>query len=374
MRSMFRSLLILIVPLFTAIAQHINLPLVEGCTQSPPNCLTRRAIFDIGSGSTKLLYALVNHCEKKIENVIHQNFIPVPYQESLDASDNGTLDEKVTETGLQAIRTLLADCHKKQGPVDEAYGVATAAFRQAKNGHSVLKKFEEKTGVKVAIIDQEGEALLGHISVEREQADPLTPPVVWDIGGGSQQIIAKDATGRFISLSGAVATETFKKMLIEELHNHDSTLISTANPIGKENISDAFEIAHNILAFPARHTTTLYRYMEQAKHQVVGIGAVHDAIVKVIRNDSTTYTKVELMEAVQKYADYTDEQLMGVAHDTHRKFAGNLLSNIILVYAMMEAFHIDQVTVKSINASDALLLDGLESDYLKPRTIQPKAN
>jgi exopolyphosphatase/guanosine-5'-triphosphate,3'-diphosphate pyrophosphatase len=312
----------------------------------------------------------VNVCEKKIEKVIHQDGIPVPYQESLDASSNNHIDEQTAEKGKQAIKTLLERC-KAKAPIDEAYGIATAAFRQAKNGHALLKRIKDELNVSVAIINQEGEALLGLLSVERSQTpNTKKPPVVWDIGGGSQQIITRDANTSLVMLTGSVATETFKKMLIEELHKKDSSQVTTANPIGNAiNVQLAFEIAHDILAFPARHATTLFSHLDKKPHVVVGIGAVHDTVIKTIRNGTNSYTKKELMSAIEKYAPLNDGQLMEIAHDTHPKFAGNILSNLILVHAMMDAFNINKVDVQPINASDVLLVDGLGEKYLMERII-----
>ena len=328
-------------------------------------CHVNRAVFDIGSGSTKLFFATVNTCDKTIAQVHLQTFIPVPYQAALDASEKNGFNANVIGQGQRAIEDLLKKCREK-APVHEAYGVATAAFRQGKNAHAVLKQFKKELGVDIAIINQNAEAILGLVAVEHDSAhkNQNLPVIVWDIGGGSQQIITRGPQGELITLGGAVATETFKKMLIEELHEKDSTQVTTANPIGIAKINDAFEIAHNMLAFPARHATRLFNHVDKTNHQVIGIGAVHDSAIKVIRNNTNTYTKDELMDAIKKYAGHNDEQMMEVAHDTHAKFAGNLVSNLILLHAMMDAFQIEKVTVAPINASDALLIDGLNSQYI----------
>ena len=349
--------------------------------ETPPQptgqkCLVNRAVLDVGSGSTKLLFATVNICQKKIEKILLQDSIPVPYQESLDGSDTNLIDEATAKKGIQALKDLLDRCRAK-GPLDEAFGMATAAFRQAKNAHALLKRFQEDTGVKIFIINQEGEALLGLLSVERARGpdhEKGKPPVVWDIGGGSQQIITRNADTSLIILTGSVATETFKKTLIEELHQKDSSLVTSANPIGKQNLPGAFEIAHNAIAFPARHATKLFHHIDKKPHVVIGIGAVHDTVIKTIRNGTQTYTKRELRETIEKCADHDDAAAMKVAYDTHPKFAGNLVSNMILIHAMMEAFNIQKVEVQPINASDVLLIGGTGEKYLMERTVPPPAS
>lgn len=73
--------------------------------------------------------------------------------------------------------------------VEEVFCVGTSALRDAKNSQLVIRQIEEETGLKVKVIDGQFEAFLSFIgTVEGEGYS-----VVFDIGGGSTEIIAGEA-------------------------------------------------------------------------------------------------------------------------------------------------------------------------------------
>lgn len=75
----------------------------------------------------------------------------------------------------------------------EAIGVATAAFRKAKNAKKVIEKIKSETDVTFRIIDGETEALLTTMAISEKLPDIEKKECLMmvDIGGGSTEIVFK---------------------------------------------------------------------------------------------------------------------------------------------------------------------------------------
>jgi len=108
--------------------------------------------------------------------------------------------DKTHETKIvseDAIKRVVSAVNEAKAKLEfdgkDAVGVATAAFRKAKNAKSALEAIKKETGVTFKIIDGETEAFLTALAVSEklphlEQKDCM---MLIDIGGGSTEIIFK---------------------------------------------------------------------------------------------------------------------------------------------------------------------------------------
>jgi exopolyphosphatase / guanosine-5'-triphosphate,3'-diphosphate pyrophosphatase len=96
--------------------------------------------------------------------------------------------------------------------VERARLVATEACRLAENGPAFIAQVEDEIGLKLEIINRETEAMLAAAGAEALIADEATSAIVFDIGGGSTEVmwVGRKADGgdvkAWISLAAGVVT------------------------------------------------------------------------------------------------------------------------------------------------------------------------
>jgi exopolyphosphatase/guanosine-5'-triphosphate,3'-diphosphate pyrophosphatase len=142
----------------------------------------RRACIDIGSNTTRLLVADFDG-ERLVE--VHQERAFTHVRRALTPSEEieaEKIDEVVAVVAgqLQRARDLGAT---------EVLGVATAAVRQAANGHALVSAVREACGLEVAVLSGEQEARLAFTGAARTLGyAPAGPLGVVDVGGGSSEL------------------------------------------------------------------------------------------------------------------------------------------------------------------------------------------
>lgn len=315
------------------------------------DCHEVRAAFDIGSGATKMKVAKVNTCLQKIEEILLEADEPVKYKESLQNSSDNKLDEDIQDRGVKALAKLKSQAEQYR---PESYlAVATSAFRTASNGQAFAEKMSDATGVQVRVIDQEAEARLGFAAATRIASGDMKNLVVWDIGGGSMQIISYTGESKFSIYQGKMASASFKSHIIKKIKNQDTKKTESPNPIGAKDAKAALEEAKEFakLTVPAEIKKRI-----KSGAQIVGIGGVHSQsimgqLARDGRNIGHSYSLKDLDKAIDKSILMGDEQIGGA-------YASTEASNLILVKGFMKELEIDEVRTGRINLADGLLLGG----------------
>jgi hypothetical protein len=179
----------------------------------------RRVAFDIGTGMLKM--AIADETSGAVEQ------IPLRLADAQTAMPLGADLEQITQsedvhrvkfsTAIQERleQTLLRMAeeakilppasaeHTQAGSVDFV-GVATQACRKAANGEAMLSSIGKKLGMSLRIINQEEEANIGFLSAVSAVSDvKIAKAVVWDMGGGSFQLVGANDNGQFSSYSGS---------------------------------------------------------------------------------------------------------------------------------------------------------------------------
>jgi exopolyphosphatase/guanosine-5'-triphosphate,3'-diphosphate pyrophosphatase len=117
-------------------------------------------------------------------------------------SQTGRLSEAAIERSLEALR-ICRDKMVARG-VTRARLIATEACRAAENGAEFLDKVRERLGLRLEIVDRETEASLA-VAGCGELADRDAESIVlFDIGGGSSEIIWLNRGRRDLSTAGRI--------------------------------------------------------------------------------------------------------------------------------------------------------------------------
>jgi exopolyphosphatase / guanosine-5'-triphosphate,3'-diphosphate pyrophosphatase len=311
-------------------------------TPAEPCTITTQAAVDIGSGATKMLIADVSSCGPTIKKVRWQKTEKVDYQESVEKTRKHQIGPQTEAKGLKALKLMTAQ--KAEYNYVKPMGVATAAFRKAGNGKKVLAHLSDATAMPLKIISQKTEALMGFEVARRQIGASPDGLLVWDIGGGSQQMTwmgKKDLN----SVMGQTASVTFKDTILNTIKPNGHELHSP-NPMSKLEVEHAIEAAQR----EARHLPPkLIARLRKGDFRVVGIGGVHaKSILPQITTENGAYTQYDLEIAIEKQRKLEDKDL--------GDYADTQVTNMILVLGFMKELGIKQIDVVDADLTRAILL------------------
>ncbi len=147
--------------------------------------MQRLASIDVGSNTLRLLIAEPPfsavlrpiQVERRITR-LGENFLPT--------KDLQTKAIERTISALNEFRDLM-----DRGGVSAYLAGATAVVREASNGSHFLNMVQEQTGLKIRSLSGAEEARLSLLGVASVNPNPAAPMAVFDIGGGSTELIWK---------------------------------------------------------------------------------------------------------------------------------------------------------------------------------------
>lgn len=301
-------------------------------------CDKRVGALDIGSGSTKLKVALVDTCKKKIIKTMLERQLPVGYKDDLSKSTDQAITSQTIKIGENALLELVSAARKLKA--ETIVGVATSAFRKAKNGNEIIQKYNKKFKIRLKIISQEEEARIGFLAVSSNENMDKNKIIVWDIGGGSMQI--SSLQGNKLSIyQGGMASVSFKNAIIEKISNKKVLETLSPNPIGQVNLAKAIGLSLQY----GKEVDTVF----DLSKTVVGIGGVHyHSVWRQLGQKGEFYDQAMLQSILNKKVTKSDSELGG-------DYAATDVSNIILVLGFMQALGIQKVYPLKINLTDGVL-------------------
>lgn len=322
----------------------ILLCLVVSWTVAQQPEIVRRAVFDIGSGSTKMLVADVNVKTGMIVKTIHEEAEQVSYKLDLDKSKDNRFSQEIRDQGVLMLAKMKWSAIQKNAT--QFSGVATEAFRKAANGEEFATYITRVLGIYVTIIPQEKEAILGFYAATADE-EKKSDCVVWDIGGGSMQITAQ-VNNQFEIYQGKLASQSLATYIIEKIQKKDIKVVSSPNPISQKDYENALNYVKDE-AFTLK--PALVSKLNNPNTQILGIGGVHYYSVRPqINKESKGYTLEELNKTLAKQLGKTDAEIGG-------QYASTEVGNLILVKGFMEALKIGKVKTKKANIAHGMLLD-----------------
>lgn len=220
-------------------------PFQEGVLQSE---YAYQIAVDIGSGAMKAAAALVDNRTKKIFSVLDSSYIPMNLKEKF-AADGGKQFSKQSQEEMCCILNVLIERILRTIPENDfpttLSGIATAVFRTAENGSSVLKGLSDSCyNMPIRILSQEEEGALGFATAEA--LFPQIPKeylVALDSGNGSFQISALDREGQVLMFGSSIGHGNVRMMLADKVR-HSKKLLpeESGNPISKQE-ADALAAA-----------------------------------------------------------------------------------------------------------------------------------
>lgn len=294
----------------------------------------RRAALDIGSAFTKLQVADVDLEENRIVNVLMTKTVNIGFSQDLAEQKNGTFSETVQNQALKVLKELKAEAEQYK---PKSYrGVATAAFRNAKNSDQLVKRLDKELDMQIFVIDQQEEGSLGFLTaIALSGANPETT-VTWDTGGGSFQITGL-CNNQHVSLLGNLGMTSIKNAIIQEIQGKDPKATFSPNPVSGDEAAHAIHyVATKIEEIPS----CLLEKLQDPKTTVI------DLHTPAILPESPTYNYEQILTLVGDRLGLTDtaiQQRTGIdAADT--RTLSESVSYPLLVLGIMKHLNIKEAT------------------------------
>lgn len=310
------------------------------------DCLKKQGALDIGSGSTKSVVAVVDVCKKTIAEVISEENMAVPFAEALEQSADGKISDEFIKKNLPRYSEL-AERMKRQGAVT-IYSFGTAVFRNSRNGQDILERISRMTGGPVQVITQDEEARLGYWSaVAKRPPKKNETVIVWDIGGGSMQMIRKQKE-KFEIYRGDLAAVNFKNRVLSEVQKKDPKKHTSPNPL-----NESWKKAVEISAEHARTEISRDIRSQASELTWLGIGGVLYNSVREQIGTESIYTAEALQKTLERKAKMSDSEIGG-------EYAATDVTNLALVAGYMQALKIKQVEAVRASMPQGWLLYKLD--------------
>ncbi len=308
--------------------------------------ISHRVVFDIGSGTVKMQSAWIDESSSRILEKTGNFSCWLPISDFIAEHP----EKEISKDVLEMIIFALLEGKKKsclQGVFSLYFGVATEAFRLAKNGKEALALIEKKTGISLRCISHEEEALLGRKALCVEgYFHPEEDFIAWENGGGSLQITAQSKVDRevfcFMKKIGKIP---FKNHVIENIQRKKKNLAVSPNPISEEDAHKAIEwLAFELQTIPS----WLSLGLESLEGKVIGFGGMFPCIQNSL--GKSDFTKEDVRLFLNALIAKTDEDLKGNEPTTFQ------VLDPLFLYAVMDILKIKSVSYKSLIGSTSALL------------------
>jgi len=309
------------------------------------DCVSRRAAFDIGSGTTKVKVADVDLCDRTLEHIVFAEDAPVFYGVDVADTRGEGFAEATMTRGLAALADFKARAEQYH---PEAYAaVATAAFRRAGNAPAFIRRIESELGIPVSLIAQTQEARLGFMGAVRAAHVDPERAVVWDVGGSSMQMTTLDDDGRLVIYEGQLSSGQMREHVVHRLQGRDAEETSP-NPVSDEEAAAARAFAE---AYAAQNVDPRLRdKLADPATVVIGIGALKYYGDRPAHQPGAICSPRGLQVRISDLIDKSDEEIGG-------DYAATQVSDRLLLIGFMRALDIDEVRLVDVDLTDGLLFE-----------------
>lgn len=146
----------------------------------------RLAAIDIGSNAARLLISDASTNEQGKSQFQKLNLVRVPLRLGFDVFEGNFISKDREDMIIKTIKSykLLTDVYG----VEHMRACATSAMRDARNGHAIIQKVKEETGIEIEIITGDAEATLIYENHIAENMDKDHSYLYIDVGGGSTEL------------------------------------------------------------------------------------------------------------------------------------------------------------------------------------------
>lgn len=331
----------------------------EAVNSASAKTVTKYAALDLGTNNCRLLIAEPRDQGFRIIDSFSRI---VRLGEGI--SNNNRLGDEASDRAISALRVCWNKL--KYHKVERVRLIATEACRSAENGAEFLQRVSQEIGLDLEIIDRETEARLavtGCSSLVEPRSDGV---VLFDIGGGSSEIVWMDRRGRRKRnrLGGTLrAWDSLPVGVVTLSERHD----------GKHVNWDSFElmvkeVRDMLAAFPKRRE--LQQALSRGRHHLLGtsgtvttLAGVHLGLRRYDRR------RVDGMWMSNDDAASMIRQLLALSYDDRLRHpcigpdrADLVLPGCAIFEAIRREFSCDQLRVADRGLREGMLVELMNKD------------
>jgi len=237
--------------------------------------IERRAAFDLGSGSIKLLVADFDTDTETIEKYIYSRTAQISLSGDLAKKGDGLFSQNIQQEAKRIVHVLKLEADEHGA--EHYAGVATEAYRLAQNGQELLSQISHAEGFTIKLISQKEEAELGFATAVAHSKGNPHNAVVWDIGNGSFQITWMEE-GHLNSYMKHLGKTPVKNLIISEVQGKDTNDENSPNPISQDQFHLARSLLINVLGEVPEN---LLAKIVHPSSDVYGVGAIHNGNITI---------------------------------------------------------------------------------------------
>ncbi len=172
------------------------------------------------------------------------------------------------------------------------------------------------------------------------------------------QLTFKNQNNDFYVMGGELASQTFQDLVLKHLKAQSDS----PHPMSESQVQAVLELAKKHLEFESEAFSIIQEKIQQGA-PIVAVGSVHNHVVQPLCNlatnsQATFYTIDDLKRAITLLTNKTDKQILELMSSPNEQLMKNQLTNLILVYALMDKMHINRVQTVQASNVQGLLLKG----------------
>jgi exopolyphosphatase/guanosine-5'-triphosphate,3'-diphosphate pyrophosphatase len=287
----------------------------------------RVAVIDIGTNSTRLLVADVDaDAVSEVERLTRVTRLG----RGVDIS--GQLSPDAIEEVCETIASYVAN-YEELG-AEAITAIATSAVRDAANGGAFIAELRERFALSAAVLDGEEEARLTYLGATSGDP-PAVPTLVFDIGGGSTELIV-----------GIGAEVSFHTSLQAGVVRHSERHISSDPPsnAGLEGLADEVRglLDDSVSDHPEAHAETGIA-VAGTPTSLAAIELELDPYDPArVHGHRLTLPSVQRMLAGLSTVPLAERKAITGLHADR---APTIVAGVVILIEVMRAFGLDEITV-----------------------------
>ncbi len=260
------------------------------------------------------------------------------------------LSEEAMAKGLQSLKTLKKLATERGVDNHHVIAYATSAIREAKNGERFLDMINREVGIKTKLISGVEEARLIYLGVRDAIDIGDKNALMFDIGGGSLEIIFGDGKTPFLLESKKLGVARMLERFV------------TTDPISTKE-------RHLLQQYYEVNLQSIAEYLkENPPDMFIGSSGTIENIAKMIFNmsgngeygrlNNRVFTKKEFSTLVKKVLEMDSSERLEL-NGLDEKRVDLIVPGLILTCTLFNLFNVDKLMI-----SESALREGMVIDYL----------
>lgn len=324
------------------------------------------AVIDVGSNSTLLLIAKKNTDYLSIKRplvILKEESVTTRLAEGL--KNNNFLLPNAIERTVKVIHSYFKQCIKFKIPPKQIKIIGTYALRQAENSYQVKQLLLQKCDATLEILSPREEAYYSALGAASQFQDFTSPNIIFDIGGGSTEII-----------------ENFIDYNVSDAQNTNMNEINFVSlNIGCISLTEKYFLNNSMLSLQVKErllkelkmlilsNSDVFATLSKFQNKTgIGIGGTMTTLAAILKEINTyDEKKINETELSRKMIEKIFFRLWNLKLDKRKNVSGLssqraeiILAGIAICKTIMDCFNLKSIIVSTYGIRHGIILAELK--------------